>query len=91
MYADYFHISPGASAKGSFARFRAGEVRFREEYDTELVKVAERLAKEDEGVRLAFEGMAKVLYPTGVMTEDEGRELLEFVLEMRQQALLPRL
>ena len=46
MYADYFHISPGASAKGSFARFRAGEVRFREEYDTELVKVAERLAKE---------------------------------------------
>ncbi len=46
MYADYFHISPGTSAKGSFARFRAGEVRFREEYDAELVKAAERLAKE---------------------------------------------
>ena len=45
MYADYFHISPGAFAKGSFARFRAGEVRFREEYDAELVKAAERLAK----------------------------------------------
>ena len=53
--------------------------------------VVERLAKEDEGVRLAFEGMAKVLFPTGKMTEEEGRELLEFVLEMRQQALLPRL
>ena len=48
MYADYFHISPGAFAKGSFARFRAGEVRFREAYDTELVKAAERLAKEQD-------------------------------------------
>ena len=53
--------------------------------------VAERLAKEDEGTRLAFEGMVKVLFPTGKMTEEEGRELLEFVLEGRQQALLPRL
>ena len=38
MYADYFHISPGKSAAGSFAGFRAPGVRFNEEYDTELVK-----------------------------------------------------
>jgi len=38
MYADYFHVSPGERAKGSFAGFRAPQVSFDEEYDTELVK-----------------------------------------------------
>ncbi len=38
MYADYFHISPGSGAKGSFKQFRAPEVRFSEQYDTEFVK-----------------------------------------------------
>ena len=48
MYADYFHISPGKSARGSVAGFRAPGVRFNEEYDTELVKEICRLAdKED--------------------------------------------
>ena len=48
MYADYFHISPGKSAGGSFAGFRASGVRFNEEYDTELVREICRLAdKED--------------------------------------------
>ena len=37
MYSDYFHISPGRRAKGSFADFRAGQVKFEEEYDEELV------------------------------------------------------
>ena len=36
MYSDYFHISPGRKAKGSFADFRAGQVKFTEEYDEEL-------------------------------------------------------
>lgn len=45
MYHDYFHISPGLGAKGDFARFRAGEVRFDETYDAELVKMIEQLAK----------------------------------------------
>ncbi len=36
MYADYFHISPGSGASGSFRRFRAPGVRFSERYDTEL-------------------------------------------------------
>ncbi|MBQ9537963.1 MAG: AmmeMemoRadiSam system protein A [Treponema sp.] len=38
MYSDYFHISPGSGAEGSFARFGAGQVSFREEYDEELVR-----------------------------------------------------
>ena len=38
MYSDYFHISPGARASGSFADFRATQVRFDVEYDEELVK-----------------------------------------------------
>lgn len=38
MYSDYFHISPGSGAKGSFSRFRASGVRFSEKYDTELVE-----------------------------------------------------
>lgn len=37
MYADYFHISPGRGAKGSFAKFLAPEVSFDETYDSELV------------------------------------------------------
>ena len=37
MYADYFHISPGRRAAGSFAAYRAGNVRLKENYDTELV------------------------------------------------------
>ncbi len=36
MYADYFHISPGSGARGSFKRFGAPDVRFSEEYDAEL-------------------------------------------------------
>ena len=36
MYADYFHVSPGSGAKGSFRAFGAPEVRFSESYDAEL-------------------------------------------------------
>ena len=38
MYADYFHISPGSGAKGSFRQFHAPLVRFSEQYDTGLVE-----------------------------------------------------
>lgn len=38
LYADYFHISPGSGAEGSFRRFGASGVRFSERYDTELVE-----------------------------------------------------
>ncbi len=46
LYADYFHISPGREAKGSFSAFRAPEVQFHEEYDEELVRRICRLAEE---------------------------------------------
>lgn len=48
MYGDYFHVSPGRGASGSFAGFRASAVRFDEEYDTELVKELCRLADEED-------------------------------------------
>ena len=46
MYSDYFHISPGRYAKGSFHRFGANNVRFDEAYDTELVDTICALADE---------------------------------------------
>ena len=47
MYSDYFHLSPGKSAEGSFAQFRAPQVRFREQYDAELVQSIELLASNE--------------------------------------------
>ena len=44
MYADYFHISPGRAAQGSFAQFGAPQVRFDESYDEELVRAVCDLA-----------------------------------------------
>ena len=48
-YADYFHISPGARALGSFARFGAPDVRFDVAYDEDLV-AAIAAAAEKRGV-----------------------------------------
>ena len=47
MYADYFHISPGKGAEGSFRRFRAPGVKFSERYDTELADRICELAEEN--------------------------------------------
>lgn len=38
MYADYFHISPGGHAHGDLSAFRAPQVSFDVDYDTELVR-----------------------------------------------------
>lgn len=38
MYADYFHISPGEGAKGTFAHFGAPQVRIETRYDSEFAK-----------------------------------------------------
>ena len=46
MYSDYFHISPGSGASGSFAIFGAPGTAFKEEYDTELVQLICDLAQE---------------------------------------------
>lgn len=48
MYADYFHISPGRSAWGSFERFGAPETEFNETYDTELVSLIGKLAEKND-------------------------------------------
>ena len=60
MYADYFHISPGKGARGDFGQFRASQVRFEEEYDTELVAAIAQAA--------GAQG-----FPAGVMGERERR------------------
>ncbi|MDE6589372.1 MAG: AmmeMemoRadiSam system protein A [Oscillospiraceae bacterium] len=36
MYADYFHISPGAGASGNMASFGASQTQMETKYDTEL-------------------------------------------------------
>ncbi len=48
MYADYFHISPGRGSTGCLSRFGADQVRFDENYDTELVKEIEKIAHRDD-------------------------------------------
>ena len=48
MYADYFHISPGSGASGSFRQFRASGVKFSEQYDTEFVQRLCELADADD-------------------------------------------
>ena len=46
MYADYFHISPGAGAEGDFGQFGAPEVRIRTRYDMELTEAISEAAGE---------------------------------------------
>lgn len=58
LYADYFHISPGTKAKGSFSYFRAPDVKFSETYDEELVDKISEIAY--------HEG-----FPAGTMGEQE--------------------
>ena len=44
MYSNYFHISPGGEARGSFAEFGAPQVKFDVKYDEELVEQMTALA-----------------------------------------------
>ena len=44
MYNDYFHISPGESARGDMSQFRAPQVDITINYDTEFVKRLSELA-----------------------------------------------
>ena len=45
MYSDYFHISPGISARGSFDSFGAGSVRFEVDYDAKFAAELSRQAE----------------------------------------------
>ena len=66
MYSDYFHISPGAGAKGSFRRFGAPDVRFEETYDTDFVKTLCALA-EKTGLPAGTEGERDAALDHGTM------------------------
>ncbi len=46
MYSDYFHISPGSGASGSFAQFGAPQVRMEAVYDETLAQAIEKAAKD---------------------------------------------
>jgi AmmeMemoRadiSam system protein A/AmmeMemoRadiSam system protein B len=48
MYGDYFHISPGNEAHGSFKDFGVPEVKVDAEYDVEFVQEISYLADEDD-------------------------------------------
>ena len=47
MYSDYFHISPGKSAKGDFGNFSAKQVAFQVNYDEDFVENLERCAEKN--------------------------------------------
>ena len=48
LYADYFHISPGGSAKGDLGSFGAGQVKFDVAYDRDLIYEIAASANKDE-------------------------------------------
>ena len=66
MYGDYFHISPGKNAKGSFAQFQAGEVAFSVAYDTEFVAELCRRA-DGEGLHAGTRGERDAKLDHGTM------------------------
>jgi len=45
LYGDYFHVSPGGSARGDFARFNAPKTVLETRYDEEFTGEITRLAK----------------------------------------------
>ena len=60
MYMDYFHISPGSRAQGSFYQFGVDEVKFDQEYDEELVQTIEMLSENQD-------------FPAGTLGERDNR------------------
>ena len=66
MYSDYFHISPGAGAKGSLARFNAQDARFEVKYDQSLAKEIAGLCEEN-GIPAGFLGEKDASLDHGVM------------------------
>ena len=66
MYSNYFHISPGQGAKGSFADFGAPQVKFDETYDSGLWDLIASLA-EAEDFPAGIEGERKAQLDHGTM------------------------
>ena len=59
LYADYFHISPGTSARGDMGQFRAPGLRFRVDYDTEFISELSKTA-------------AREAFPAGTLGEKKA-------------------
>ena len=66
MYGDYFHISPGKCAEGDMGLFRAPDVKFSVDYDTELVNRICEMA-DDKGFPAGTEGERDPMLDHGVM------------------------
>lgn len=66
MYSDYFHISPGKSAKGDFSRFNAKSVAFQVTYDEVFVEALESCA-EKEGIEAGTLGEKERALDHGTM------------------------
>ncbi|HWT74795.1 MAG TPA: AmmeMemoRadiSam system protein A [Mobilitalea sp.] len=66
MYSDYFHISPGKTARGDFGRFGAKKVAFQVEYDEEFVEALEACA-EKEGIEAGTLGEKEPQLDHGTM------------------------
>ncbi|WP_026522468.1 AmmeMemoRadiSam system protein A [Butyrivibrio sp. VCB2001] len=69
MYADYFHVSPGKRATGDMGQFRAGQVKFDVEYDTDLVAeicaISDSYGQEKDDIKsMEIQG-----FPAGTMGE----------------------
>ena len=47
LYADYFHVSPGKSARGDMGQFRAPQLRFRVRYDDAFTAALSELAERE--------------------------------------------
>ncbi len=69
MYYDYFHISPGKHAKGDMGTFRARNVSFEEDYDTELVDRICLVA----GTQESGDKLSEIQeFPTGTLGEKDS-------------------
>lgn len=83
MYSDYFHISPGSSAKGDFGRFGAKKVSFTVQYDEEFTEALEAKA-EREGVEAGTLGEKDASLDHGTMVP------LHFINEFLKEYKLVR-
>ncbi|MBR4719692.1 MAG: AmmeMemoRadiSam system protein A [Lachnospiraceae bacterium] len=59
MYSDYFHVSPGRAARGDMGGFRAPQVSFNVDYDSEFINALARKAVKDD-------------FPAGVLGEKDA-------------------
>ncbi len=66
LYSDYFHISPGKSARGNFGNFGAGKVSIQVQYDEAFVNALESCA-EREGVEAGTLGEKNPALDHGTM------------------------